>query len=198
MGALDSKISALPGPLTVAALADLLAITDDTDLVTKKIRVGDQFARPVPIGSTTPNTGKFTVLELTGGGGGTSVNEFSTDGTLGGNSDDALPTEKAVKTYVDAQIATVSSVIVNPVSVTSDSTADIGDVILADTTTGNVNVTLEATQTGRIEVKKTTNDANSVVIIPNVGTIDGNPQYILDVYNQSVSLIFDGSNYFIV
>jgi len=28
------------------------------------------------------------------------INEFSTDGTLGGNSDSALPTEKAVKTYV--------------------------------------------------------------------------------------------------
>jgi len=37
---------------------------------------------------------------------GTGVNEFSTDGTLAGNSDDALPTEQAVKTYVDAQVAT--------------------------------------------------------------------------------------------
>lgn len=33
---------------------------------------------------------------------GTGINEFSTDGTLAGNSDDAIPTEKAVKTYVDA------------------------------------------------------------------------------------------------
>jgi len=37
---------------------------------------------------------------------GTTVNEFSIDGTLGGNSDDAIPTEKAVKTYVDTQILT--------------------------------------------------------------------------------------------
>jgi len=36
---------------------------------------------------------------------GTSVNEFSVDGTLGGNSDDAVPTEKAVKAYVYTQIA---------------------------------------------------------------------------------------------
>ncbi len=35
-------------------------------------------------------------------GAGTSVNEFSIDGALTGNSDDAVPTEKAVKTYVDA------------------------------------------------------------------------------------------------
>jgi len=34
---------------------------------------------------------------------GTGINEFSTDGTLGGNSDNALPTEKAVKTYADTK-----------------------------------------------------------------------------------------------
>jgi hypothetical protein len=35
---------------------------------------------------------------------GTSIDEFSIDGTLAGNSDNAVPTEKAVKTYVDAQV----------------------------------------------------------------------------------------------
>ncbi len=35
---------------------------------------------------------------------GATVDEFSTDGTLGGNSDTAVPTEKAVKAYVDDQI----------------------------------------------------------------------------------------------
>ena len=39
---------------------------------------------------------------------GVAVNEFSTDTTLSGNSDTAVPTEKAVKTYVDTEIATVS------------------------------------------------------------------------------------------
>lgn len=33
--------------------------------------------------------------------GGTTIDEFSTDGTLAGDSDSAIPTEKAVKTYVD-------------------------------------------------------------------------------------------------
>lgn len=36
---------------------------------------------------------------------GTNVNEFSIDGTLAGNSDDAVPTEQAVKTYVDEKTA---------------------------------------------------------------------------------------------
>lgn len=38
---------------------------------------------------------------------GTSVNEFSIDGTLAGASDDAAPTEKAVKTYADTKIANI-------------------------------------------------------------------------------------------
>lgn len=43
--------------------------------------------------SATPTLGGLTVVNA--------ITEFSTDGTLGGNSDSALPTEKAVKTYVD-------------------------------------------------------------------------------------------------
>jgi len=39
---------------------------------------------------------------------GTRVNEFSSDGTLAGNSSNALPTEQAVKTYVDNSIATLA------------------------------------------------------------------------------------------
>ena len=37
---------------------------------------------------------------------GATVNEFSTDGTMGDNSDTAVPTEKAVKTYVTATAGT--------------------------------------------------------------------------------------------
>jgi len=35
--------------------------------------------------------------------GSVTVNEISTDGTMAGNSDSALPTEKAVKTYIDTK-----------------------------------------------------------------------------------------------
>ena len=38
---------------------------------------------------------------------GTNANEFSTDGTLAGDSDNAVPTEKAVKTYVDNSTGTL-------------------------------------------------------------------------------------------
>ncbi|MCK5600277.1 hypothetical protein KAR91_00220 [Candidatus Pacearchaeota archaeon] len=39
---------------------------------------------------------------------GTGITEFSIDGTLAGNSDDAVPTEKAVKTYVDGVVSVFS------------------------------------------------------------------------------------------
>lgn len=39
---------------------------------------------------------------------GATIDEFSIDGTLAGNSDTALPTEKAVKTYVDSSTPTIT------------------------------------------------------------------------------------------
>lgn len=61
-------------------------------------------AQNVGIGTTSPDARLDVegdlILEI-----GTAVNEFSTDGTLGGNSDIAIPTEQAVKTYVDNAIS---------------------------------------------------------------------------------------------
>ncbi len=42
---------------------------------------------------------------------GTSANEISTDATLGSNSNNAIPTERAVKTYVDNATATTTPVV---------------------------------------------------------------------------------------
>jgi len=44
-------------------------------------------------------TGDFALADTS-----TAISEFSTDGTLAGNSDLAVPTEKAVKTYVDSLV----------------------------------------------------------------------------------------------
>lgn len=52
------------------------------------------------------------------------INEFSTDGTLAGNSDTAVPTEQAVKTYVDAQV-TATAIVGNEDLSTGDTTAAI-------------------------------------------------------------------------
>ena len=58
---------------------------------------------------------------------GTSITEFSTDVNLSGISDNAVPTELAVKTYVDAQgIGTIASDSVATASSTSTTYEDIG------------------------------------------------------------------------
>ena len=74
----------------VAGTTNQITVTDDTDgtitlSTPQDIHTG---ASPTFAGLTVVNA----------------VDEFSTDGTLAGDSDTALPTEKAVKTYVDAQV----------------------------------------------------------------------------------------------
>ena len=67
---------------------------------------------------------------------GTTVNEFSIDGTLTGNSDDAIPTEKAVKTYVDAQILTKDTFL--ELTDTPSSYTTNGAIYIADNSNGEV------------------------------------------------------------
>ena len=70
------------------------------------------------IGGTTPAAGAFTTLSASGAvsltstlgfSAGTTINEFSIDDTLAGDSDNAVPTEQAVKGYVDGQVTTLNA-----------------------------------------------------------------------------------------
>ena len=69
---------------------------------------------------------------------GSEVNEFTIDGTLTGDSDNAVPTEKAVKTYVDAKLgANVDSGSANSLAYYSDpTTIDAASLLSVDTSTG--------------------------------------------------------------
>ena len=80
---------------------------------------------------STAGLGTFTSLTVVN-----NINEFSTDGTLAGDSDTALPTEKATKTYVDAQVIahdTFLELTDTPAAYTAD-----GAIYVADNTTGEV------------------------------------------------------------
>ena len=77
--------------------------------------VGDQFQVNQATGNVTLDASAFDLsglesLRLGSVGGliGASVNEFSTDGTLAQNSNNKVPTQNAVKTYVDTSIAAIS------------------------------------------------------------------------------------------
>jgi len=80
---------------------------------------------------------------------GTSVNEFSIDGTLGGNSDDAVPTEKAVKFYVDDHIGSNGSshTYINQ-NVTTTGTPTFGNMIINPTTT-TIGITINGNATNK-------------------------------------------------
>ena len=74
-------------------------------------RVGDFFKVDQATGTATLNANAFNLSGLTslrlgsiGAQLGETINEFSADGTMSGNSNTAVPTEQAVKTYVDTQI----------------------------------------------------------------------------------------------
>ena len=73
--------------------------------------VGNYFKIEQATGKSTLNANSFNLsgldelqLGAVGAQLGAMINEFSIDGTLAQNSDEKVPTQKAVKTYVDAQI----------------------------------------------------------------------------------------------
>jgi hypothetical protein len=75
-------------------------------------RVGEYFRIDQATGRATLNASAFDLSGLSslrlgsiGAQLGEQINEFSADGTLGGNSNAAVPTEFAVKTYVDGRIS---------------------------------------------------------------------------------------------
>ena len=74
-------------------------ITKIASLNLAGISAGNNRVLSLPDRNLSLNAPLFASLQLLIGA---TINELSTDGTLAGNSDTALPTEKAVKTYVDA------------------------------------------------------------------------------------------------
>jgi len=75
-------------------------------------RVGDLFSVEQSTGVATLNADAFNISglqelslgELSLGGTGATITEFSTDGTFTANSDNIVPTQKAIRTYITSQI----------------------------------------------------------------------------------------------
>jgi len=90
--------------LTLTGLTASSLIAADADKVFESVTIGDSLTYSSSTldtiqdirTSASPTFAGLTIVNA--------ITEFSTDGTLGGNSDSALPTEAAVKTYVDAGI----------------------------------------------------------------------------------------------
>lgn len=133
--AVESNGSALsPGRLAtdIAFIVSYNSIRNTFELVNS-----NNLSSPDPIGDVTPNTIKATTFE---GASGTTINKFSGDGNLSENSNDNVPTELAVKTYIDTNIATASGrvlqVVQNDLGVTSSTTALIPSTSIPQNTEG--------------------------------------------------------------
>jgi hypothetical protein len=74
--------------------------TDALDIVGAGATVADRKIKLYAEGGVTL-TGKLTLAE------GIAIKKFSNDNSLSGNSDETIPTEKAIKNYIDAQIEKV-------------------------------------------------------------------------------------------
>jgi len=118
VGTGDSTSTNWPGNPTQAPSQADQVVTNSTDpgrvyyVATDDLGnfyVGDQFKVDQATGKVTLDSSAFDLTGLEslrlgslGGLVGASVNEFSTDGTLSQNSDEKVPTQAAVKTYVDS------------------------------------------------------------------------------------------------
>ena len=190
----NKKISQL-NPLGIAVSTDLFAMVDTSvpGWETKRINKLQLMGSPGPIGGTTPGQGEFSVLTV----GGNPINEFSTDGTLSGDSDTALPTEKAVKTYVDITVG--DAVRLNIVHTSVDTTAVIGDVVIVDTLSGDVNIELvQQGEIGKFIIYKNTIDSNDIIITPSIGTIDGQPSDSFSFPYSSKEYLTDGTIFYTI
>ena len=129
---------------------------------------------------------------------GVAANEISSDGTLSGNSNQAIPTEYAVKTYVDNQVIQAGGL--NVITTNMDTTAVNHDAILVDTsdTTNTINIGLIAVANAQIIIKKITSDSNTVDVSVIGGLVDGYSSVTIDSVNKAFTFISDGINYYVV
>ena len=89
---------------------DNKVFTDDKDIIARKF-VTDLDAQNVKLtGNQTVAGAKLFSGSITAAAGATIV-EFSTDGTLAGNSDTVLPTEQAVKTYIGTGLVPTGTIL---------------------------------------------------------------------------------------
>jgi len=126
---------------------------------------------------------------------GASVNEIldSGDDINAGSTDDQLATAALIYDELEA----LSSQLVDVISISSDSTAAAGDIALVDTAGGDVTVDLQESANARISVKKSSADGNDVIVTA-TGTIDGAASVIIDSQYQAITMVCDGTNWWLV
>lgn len=130
---------------------------------------------------------------------GVSGTAIDIDGTLAANSDTLLASQKAVRSHVAAAVLGAGVVVTKSSNATLATTGE--NVVLGDTTSGNVTLTLPAASgnSGLSYIIKKTVAANQLIIDPNSSeTVEGAATFTM--YNQynMVQIVCDGSNWHIL
>jgi hypothetical protein len=104
-------------------------LTNDWDIGDKRKLILDELRIQDQDGFTISDTTGNPVVQVDDDGtfslkNGTGINEFSTDGTLADDSDTAVPTEKAVKSYVDTEAGASTDLYYYVSTTGSDDTGD--------------------------------------------------------------------------
>ena len=167
-------------------------------------RVGEYFRIDQATGRATLNASAFDLAGLTslrlgsiGAQLGETINEFSSDGTLSGNSNVAVPTEQAVKTYVDTALANVGAAWTIK---TANYTAVNNDYLFCNTSAGSFTITLPASpsvndKVGIADLAGTFASYNLNVARNGEKIMGVAEDLALDVQNASVVLTYSGATY---
>jgi hypothetical protein len=180
------------------------------------LSVGDLFQVNQATGSASLNVSSFNLsglnsLQL---GGGATVSQFSTDGTLSSNSDTIVPTQKAIRTYISSQLGSGSNNL--QVNVLQAGKVYVQNNVVSTYTGTNSDLSLSADGTGVIVLNDTANYPYDYTQVSALGTSsivnkayvdnqfrtqlfgfivdrDGNLQYTTDL--GTVGATVDGSSF---
>lgn len=121
------------------------------------LSVGDLFQVNQATGSASLNVSSFNLTGLNSLqlGGGATVSQFSADSTLSANSDSIVPTQKAVRTYINSQLGSGSNNL--QVNVLQAGKVYVQNNIITTYTGTNSDLSLAADGTGIIILNDTTN-----------------------------------------
>ncbi len=101
-----------------------------------------------------------------------------------------VSTELVTKGQLDAAVSNIRTTSINDSVLISDFT------ILVDTSGGNRIITFDPVTlpSKLVNIKKITNDVNTVTILPASGTIDSFPSIVFNTFNQSIPVHSNGTN----